>query len=199
MSPYGQYVRLAKGLELLIRPHASHLAPDRWIWSDNTQRWSGNCPLSRIKSTSMEHASRYGNAHHRTSHMTMTKHTVLHLYSFQSFNVLTKRFRHCSWKCQEGYLACSSHFERFTSTGQTQCGITVKTKNDSSTRSCCFRYVHSNKPVWMQSLVERYRGKAGMPFKAIGRIFRKIISFCWSLEYLLHATRHNLRTSKDHF
>jgi len=81
----------ANGLEPPIRPTASHPVLDRWIRSSTTQHWSGNRLLSSAESSSLEHAHRYGNVQHRTSHMMMmmmmtTTTTTLNMIYFQFKN-----------------------------------------------------------------------------------------------------------------
>ena len=81
----------ANGLEPPIRPTASHLVLDCWIRSSTTQHWSGNRLLSSAESSSLEHAHRYGNVQHRTSHTMMmmvmtTTTTTLNMIYFQFKN-----------------------------------------------------------------------------------------------------------------
>jgi len=67
-GPQSSSSPFAKGQEPPIGPAASHLTPDRWIWSSTTQHWSGKRLSSSAESSNVEHARRNGNVHHRTSH-----------------------------------------------------------------------------------------------------------------------------------
>jgi len=69
VEPLGAVWPVTKGLEPLISVTASHLAPDRWIWSRTTQHWSGNRLSSSVESSSLKHARRNDNVHQWTSHM----------------------------------------------------------------------------------------------------------------------------------
>jgi len=116
-SPWGHCGPFAKGLEPLIGPTTSHLAPDHWIQYSNTQHWSGNRLSSSTELSSLKHARGNGNVHHRTSHNTMMMYAHINL---PALTCILYCNRTCYWQLLVFFIAgfrvvaarCRSHSGR---------------------------------------------------------------------------------------